>query len=67
MRPHSRIRFRTMRSCIIDMFRTPSESTRKVQWATPLRQYVGCSEDFIRRLLSLGPPEDVRIIVWFDY
>ena len=50
-----------------DMFRTPPESTRKVQWATPLRQYAGCSDDFIRRLLALGPPEDVRIIFWFDY
>ena len=38
----------------------------EVAWSTPLREYAGCAEDFIQRLLELGPPDDIRIIYWFD-
>lgn len=32
------------------LFQPPPEGTRKVHWSTPLRQYVGCADEFLRLL-----------------
>ena len=40
--------------------------TTEVSWVTSYKEYVGCSEQFIKELLELGSPNEIRIIFWFD-
>ena len=40
--------------------------TTEVSWVTSYREYVGCSEEFIKALLQLGNPNEVRIVFWFE-
>jgi hypothetical protein len=50
------------------LFRPPPENTVKVTWRTSLRDYMGDSLQALltKELLPLGPPDEVRVIYWFN-
>lgn len=49
-----------------DIFQPPPPDTIKVFWSISLKNWVGCSEDFIRQLSSLASGREIRIIFWFE-
>ena len=49
------------------IYRHMEEGRVKISWTENYRDFVGCGDWFIRELLKLGNPKDVRIIFWLDY
>jgi hypothetical protein len=38
----------------------------EVGWSESMREFVGCYEDVSESLIAMGPPEETRIVYWFD-
>ena len=49
------------------IYRHMGDGKVEVSWVENYRDFVQCGDWFIRELLKLGDPKEVRIIFWFDY